>query len=227
MRRFLPIILAVLLMVGGCGAGGLNRPRQRAWNATFALFGHANGRSHFLCTATAVKRIPTGYQLLTAGHCVDPKGLQAPETITFTVSETLDYLAPEYPVTVLKYATWPNSLNRDYAILEFTTKRHYPVETIGNKDFPTLEEPVYFVHFAEAVTKQISEGRISTKLILNFGGDGTCPICPNRILIQGVAGDGASGSLVISARNNRVLGLLVGVTGKTGYSMEPIALIDF
>lgn len=226
MNKVLAVVAGLLLAFVGCGANGLNRPRQKAWDATFALWGHANGQDHFLCTAAIIDRTPNGYKLLTAGHCVNPEELEAPPEITFTVAETMDDNATQYPVEVLKISPKrPNPTNEDYGILELKTNKRYPIEKIRDINLPKLGEPVYVIHFADGLPKQINEGQVSVQLITALGESG-CPICQNRILIDVAAGGGASGALVISARTNRPIGILVGTVGMR-FLVEPLALISY
>ncbi len=223
------LVMLMLTMVLICSSADLPEHQQRTWNATFALYGSSKSQKiehQFFCTAVAYERIPDGYRLLTAGHCVDPTS--APKDAIYSVDNEIREIPQLQPIKVIRHVE-DRASHIDYGILELKSQKQYAVEPFDMEaQIPSLEEPVYMVHFSRGLGKQISLGRVSSKQ-MNLGAyDGECQgdndVCADNFLIQVFAAPGASGSLVISLQTDKPVGILIGNVD-AGFTVEPLRKI--
>jgi hypothetical protein len=228
MRKMIVVVLMMALTLLGCDTTGLHQRQQHTWGAVFGLYAISESLhiKKFICTATAVERIPGGYHLLTAGHCVNPE--DAPDDAVYSVDEEIHETPLLQVVTVVQHVE-DSVRHLDYGILELKSAKWYPIETIDvNAKIPRLEEKVYLVHFAKGLGKQISLGRVSSKPLNRGALNGQCrdndDVCADNFIVQAFAARGASGALLISLQTGKPVGILVGGFD-SGFTVEPIAKI--
>lgn len=189
--------------------GGLE---ARAWDATFALYGTLGGESRLLCTATAYNKVPGGYQLASAGHCLEG----APKEVEFSVAE--DIGSPLMSVKVVK-ARRDRSTNMDFAVFELPTDRKYPMVGMDLPMDAAVGDDVVVVHFSKQLGKQLGRTRIASRIVPEAG---DCEICRDNFYLPGDGfGPGVSGAAVVSLRTGKMEGIVVGVADQT-FVAEPI-----
>ena len=182
---------------------------QEVMNSTFALYGQLGDERHFMCSATAFEKTPTGYHLITAGHCVTG---DVPDGLKFFVAENIDSDLALQTVTVVK-ADFGRKY--DFAVLNLNTTRSYKVVPIDDSQFPGIGEKVWNVNFSEGLTKQMSLGVVASGKMNDDAAEGQCGLCHGRYLVQLFDGPGASGSAVIDG-DGKIVGLVEGgFPGKT------------
>jgi hypothetical protein len=206
-------LLAVVLALSTIGASTFELPvRQigapsgfagKVYDATFALY-HRNpkGDDTFICTATAFEKIPGGYNLLSAGHCVDG----TPAEDIFTVSDDLGH--PAVPVRVVKARREANG--EDFAVFELKTAGKYSVIPLGDERDTRVGDETLNVNFALALGKQFTRGMVASAGIYKF---------PKYFLVDEYGNHGASGSAVVSAKTHRIIGVTIGMTGEAGVGL--------
>jgi hypothetical protein len=151
--------------------------------------------------------------LLTAGHCVQT----VPKDVQFSVSEEVG--GARQPVTLIK-AYFGEDI--DFAIFNLKTTKNYPVAVLGPNDSLTVGDKVWNPNFTYGLGKQLTTGVISTRGIVQSE---QCPEsdCAGAFIVQEYAGPGASGSVVISAKTHRVIGVLQAELHEAGLQVEPIS----
>lgn len=209
MRKAIPVLVATLLFGFTLTAVSFWPNAQKdAWDATFAVSADTGKGSDVICTATAYMKIPNGYYLLTAGHCI----ADSPDA-TFSVSEDVD--SPRTEVRVVKY--YVDNL-MDFAVLQLLTNKSYPVIPLG--DDAEVGDRILNPNFSYALAKQLSEGTVSSAQIGKIKG---CDECEGKMLVQVYGSLGCSGSAVIE--NGHIVGIvsayLEGIN--VGLVAEPIS----
>lgn len=217
MKRFLLILLAMVLLSLPTAAN-IGEPKGflgRAYTSTLALYAIADDANVFDCTATVYDKIESGYLLITAGHCFQ----ELPEGLKFAVSDQIGGVLT--PVKVLKVR---EEGNIDFAQLELDTKKVYPVMQLGDESTLTIGDPIIDVNFASGLGKQISFGNISTKELIPTK---YCPeACRDGFLVQIFGANGSSGSVLISKKTHKVVGVVIANFGGdaiVGMEAEPIS----
>lgn len=208
MRKTLATLLAtaLLFLASATPAALKDKTHQKAWDATFVLYGHSD-ETHVtmpLCSAFAYKKTVDGYLLLTVGHCFSSN---AHADATYSVTEDVSPNAVKtlQPVTVLRSI---NSGDVDAAELELKTKKVYPVLELDNRP-TTVDELIFSAGFPDAIEKQIQTGRVAGNVI-TVNPDPDCTVCLGRIPAQMAAAPGASGSAIVDAKTGKVVGILEG-----------------
>jgi Trypsin-like peptidase domain len=175
---------------------------SEVYASTFALYGSWNNNTRFMCTATPYEATPTGYHLITAGHCV--KG-GLPPNLKFYVAEDINANLALQTVTVLKAE---NNDKYDFAILNLNTPRDYAIVPINDGKFPEVGSEVVNVNFALGLTKQLGTGTVASKQMNESADNGECGLCKNRYIVHINGGPGASGSAVIDTSSGEIVGLV-------------------
>ncbi len=217
MKRILLSILVLLFAVGAF-AGSIQAPTGFAgqlWNNTFALYGSRNTKTHFLCTAEPIAKIDGGYQLLTAGHCVQ----LVPADIQFSVSDEIG--SPRTNVTLVKAVLGGGM---DFAIFDLKTSKKYTPFVLGDESELKIGDGTINPNFALGANKQLSYGTVSS-MVIPTSEECAVDECSGTFIVQEYAGPGASGSAVLSAKTHKVVGVLVWEfeEGKPGFGVEPIS----
>ena len=217
MIRSLLIILFLILTAFSCSAQSPQPPagfEGDAYNATLALYGTFHGVTHFVCTIQPYEKIPGGYHLISAGHCVQkiPAGMQ------FSVANQIG--GPLTPVTMLK-AYFGGGL--DFSEFELKTDAVYTVLELGTETEEYVGAPIINVNFAAGLVKQFGFGFIASERMPESE---HCDIdtCVGDYMVQIYGTGGSSGSAVISARTHKIIGITVGSFGvPIGLGVEPIS----
>jgi S1-C subfamily serine protease len=102
------------------------------------------------------------------------------------------------------------------------TDKVYPVIPLGDESTLRVNDTVINVNFADGLGKQISLGRVSTQELVPTR---DCPInCTDGFLVQGYGAAGSSGSVVISKKTHKIVGIVVwGFDVNVGMGVEPIS----
>jgi hypothetical protein len=228
MRFVLALVLGFLLFGAGLTRAQI-QPAQgfdkTAMDATFALY--ARGISEktgkmqqiFVCSAFVFKRDATGYFLLSMGHCV----YDMPSEVTFVVSEQIG--GPF--LSVVPVSARLNG-SEEYSEFHLTTTKIYPVLEVGDDSSEYIGSIVLTPNFAFGIGKQLARGVVASQRLSRTD---ECHDCDGEFLVHETAGEGASGSPVISATTHKVVGVLEGEwQGQNGefggFFVEPIATIQ-
>jgi hypothetical protein len=215
MKTLFTLILTLVFATTAL-AGPIKPPRGydgQLYKGTFELYATLGQITHADCTATPFERIPGGYLLITAGHCVK----LAPAGVMFSVAEDINGVLR--PVTLLR-AVYEGNI--DFSEFEFKTDKKYPIVTLGDEYGSRVGDHVVNPNIAMALGKQISHGVISSEQLQRST---PCPMgCFDNFLVQMYDGRGASGSVVISEKTREVIGIVVYEFGSpVGFSVEPIS----
>ena len=224
MKRVAKLLLLVLLF-GFSGIRAGIQPvsdafLQKVMHATFALYGQrtfTDGHKtirRFVCSATTVQKMPHGYLLLSAGHCVT----DTPSDVTYLVSEEIG--SPLLPVSsVMARESGPEDISLWY--LDTTNK--YPAIDFGDESKEHVGDDVVNPNFTSGLVKQLSFGRIASTEI----GEGSVRcggLCEGEFLVDNVANGGASGSAMISLRTHKLIGIDI-TASDAGTGIEPVSII--
>jgi hypothetical protein len=219
MKRVLSAVLALVLAFCSFGsqAATIRPPKGfegRMWNSTLALYGTLGDTTHFLCTTEVIGKIPGGYRLLSAGHCVQlpPPGLQ------FSVAD--DTGSPRTDVVMVKAYM---KADLDMAIFDLKTTKKYDVMELGTDDDLQVGDEVINPNFAAGLGKQLSHGVISSGILPLS--DHCDEDCATDFLIQSFGSGGASGSAVISTKTHKIIGIAIWQAqgANVGIGVEPIS----
>lgn len=214
------LIVALLCLFAGlftC-AESIKAPRGfvgEMYNSTLALYGVKDGTTRFLCTTEPFEKISGGYNLISAGHCVQ----SVPADVQFFVAEEIG--GPLTSVKVLK-AYLGDGL--DFSEFELKTNHKYSVFVLGDEHDSRVGDPIINPNFALGLGKQLSFGTISSDVL---SASPSCPVdeCAGSFLVQTYGGGGSSGSAVISAKTQQVIGLITWQAnrGSIGFGVQPIS----
>jgi hypothetical protein len=219
MKRVSSVVLALLLafLSFGSQAATVRGPKGfegKMWNSTLALYGTMGATTHFLCTTEVIGKIPGGYRLLSAGHCVQlpPAGLK------FSVAE--DAAGPRTDVIMVKAYM---HADLDMAIFDLKTTKKYDIMELGNDEDLQIGDEVIDVNFAAGLGKQLSHGIISSGILPLS--DNCDEDCATDFLIQAFGSGGASGSAVISVKTHKIIGIAIWQAqgSNIGIGIEPIS----
>jgi hypothetical protein len=206
-------VLAVILTLSSVGAQTLVSPVKqigaptgfagKVFDATFAVY-HRNpkGEDIFICTATAFEKIAGGYNLLSAGHCVDG----TPAEDIFTVSDDLGN--PAVPVRVVRARR--DATGQDFAIFELKTAGKYPVIPLGDERDSRIGDATLNTNFALELGKQLTRGIVASAGLYKH---------PRYFIVDEYGNAGASGSAVVSEKTHRIIGVTIAMTGDAGVGM--------
>ncbi len=217
MKKFLLVTLAAILLSLPVSSN-IGEPKGflgKAYSNTLALYGSLYGKNHFDCTAEIYEKIPTGYHLITAGHCVQ----DIPAAVTFSVADEIN--GPLTPVKLIKAR---EEGNMDFAEFELDTNKVYPVIPLGDESTLRVGDEVINPSFAAGLGKQISIGKISSQYLTPTR---DCPeSCKDQFLVQTFSAPGASGSAIISKKTHKIVGIMVAELDQenVGMVVEPISL---
>lgn len=217
MKRLLILVLLFLLTGVSINADPIRAPKGFAgkmYSGALALYGQLGEDLNFLCTTEPYQKTPDGYNLVTAGHCIQTN----PIAVKYFVSEYIG--GPRVPVTIEKAYL---DQGTDFAILRLQTKKVYPIFNLGDENELRVGDKVLDLNFTEGLVKQLSLGTVASD-IMPISAICEISTCAGDFIVHINAGPGASGSAVISARTHRVVGILKGeFRGQVGYSVEPIS----
>jgi hypothetical protein len=216
MKRFLIAVLLFLLTGLSMGADSIRAPKGFAgklYAGTLALYGTQGPITHFVCTAFPYEKIPGGYRVMSAGHCV--QGI--PPGIDFSVAEQIG--GPALPVTMVKAYLGDGT---DFSIFELKTTKQYPVFNLGTEKGMRIGDRVINPNFALGLGKQLSRGVVSSgTLTATRECDSNCA---GGFMVQMYGAQGSSGSPVLSEKTHKVVGICVyGFEGTVGFTVEPIS----
>jgi len=191
--------------------------------ATVLLYSQdSQGGMKMRCTATAIEKIPKGYEFVTAAHCgcednVEKKTVSSERTYFYiTRDEPKDKTFEKADVVGCGY----RHAGDDFMILDVETANAFPVITLG-KD-PVLLEPIINVSSPLGLGKQVFLGSVSSPILDR-------PVLDNDInwtgavLLQmfGIAG-GSSGSSVICLDQQAICAFVVGGIGDNGSTVTAL-----
>ena len=186
----------------------------KVYNNSLALYATYNKKNYFDCSAAVYEKIKGGYYLITAGHCVQG----VPENATFSVADQIG--GSLTPVKLLK----AREDDIDFAQFELRTDKSYPVIEIGDEDTLRVGDEVINSNFADGLGKQLSIGRVSTQNLIKTRDCVTG--CEGGFLVQIYGAGGSSGSVVISKKTHKIVGIVLwGFDGDlpVGMGIEPIS----
>jgi len=189
----------------------------KVYAASFALYGQQKGDIRFLCTATIYAKIPGGYLLLSAGHCIEGN----PEDIVYSVAE--NFGQPRQSVKVIKWLR-DKSTNIDFAVLELKTDKEYPVLSLDIPMTAGVGDEIIAVDFGNGLGKQYSRGTITSRIIKHMETETDCDICMDNFYygMIGGMGPGSSGAALVSLKTGKIVGLAVGYAD-SAWVAEPIS----
>ncbi len=191
------------------------------YSATALLYQQsADGGMHMDCTATAFEKTEKGYLFATASHCVgetdkDHERVEVTKTrfyITFDEKEEKKF----YPAQVIMAGYQPKG--DDFSILSIETGDIIPLVPLGDEKLEEAGSAVVNVASPNGLGKQAFHGYISSPFVDR-------PVIEEDINWQGVmllqiqSGPGSSGSAIISAKQEAVIGFLVGHFGENTFVM--------
>lgn len=195
--------------------------------ATVLLYSQdQNGGMKMRCTATAIDRIPKGYEFVTAAHCGCQDNLEkkttSPEKTFFYVTrdEPKDKQFIKAEITGCGY----QHKGDDFMLLEAVSDQDFPIVKLG-KD-PVVLEQIVNVASPLGLGKQVFLGSVSSPSLDR-------PVVVNDInwtgvvLLQmfGVAG-GASGSSVVCLDQEAICAFVVGVVSDTTITAMPVSRLE-
>lgn len=221
MRRFLIAALLFLLSVVSASAQTIHPPKGitgKEWGSVLALYGTRGDTTKFVCTAEPIEKIPGGYRLLTAGHCVQ----LSPVDLKFSVAEEIGGVRT--PVDFVKVVM---DSTMDFALFDLRTTKNYHVFTLGIHDKIHIGDRTINPNFAYGLGRQLSYGVVASAPMV---ASPRCTVedgCVGEYLVQQFGGPGASGSPVLSAKTHHIIGLMIlEPDGNIGFGVEPISQFE-
>jgi S1-C subfamily serine protease len=221
------ILLVLFLFYGAVstayGQGPAQGFEKTAMSATLALYGHfLDTDTHktyepFLCSAFVIGKDATGYTLLTAGHCATSVPNQS---ATYLVSETIGGPLVSVEVIAARYNKTVGA--DDFMLLHLTTDKKYPVLRLGDESTEHVGSVTFNPNFALGLGSQFARGVIASQRLTN---PYDYTNVKDDFIVHEFAGEGASGSPVISATTHQVVGILVGMIDGLGFLVEPISIV--
>ena len=198
---------------------------EKAKNATALLYSQdASGSMRMHCTATAFEKTKTGYQFVSAAHCIGSDDTQKervaeyrriPFYITFDETDLKTFYAAK--VVAVGY----QHRGDDFAIFELSTDEQWPTIPIGDERKEEEGNAVLNIASPLGLGRQVFHGNIS-KLELDR------PIVQGDInwkgsvLLQMPGTDGgSSGSAIISEEQEAIVAFLVGTIGGSTITAIP------
>lgn len=220
MKRSIASLLLLAFLTFTVNAGSLKAPTGfdgQLWRSTMILYAIDDG-AHVDCTIQPYEKIPGGYNLLTAGHCVQ----KIPASVKFAVAD--DIGGKLTPVTLIKAYEGDGF---DFATFEMKTNKEYPVMQLGDEHTARIGDAVINPNFSLGFGKQLSFGRISSDSLVEGRRCGVAD-CVGNFLVQIDGAAGASGSVIIAKKTHKVIGMMVmawadAENSQIGMFVEPIS----
>ena len=218
MKRILAVILSVVMTALPMNADTIHPPKGfigKLYTGTLALYVEEDGKSEFLCTAWPFEKISGGYNLISAGHCIQ----EMDQNVSFFVSEVIG--GPLTPVIVRKVYEGDGI---DVSEFELKTTKNYFVFPLGDENSLRIGDKVINPNFSLGLAKQLSVGIVSSGPLIKS--EYCSSPCVGDFIIQTYAANGSSGSAVISEKTHKVVGILIfGFNDEIGYGIEPVSKI--
>jgi hypothetical protein len=160
-----------------------------AWGCKFV--------SKVLCTATVIDADGHDYIALTAGHCILP---EIREANAYYIS---DIVEDEPVLRHAKILKAENDDRYDYALIEFTSNKDYPVVSLNGEEdtVPAIGTELLNVNFSYGLGKQVVHGVVTSGLV-------NVEDLKKRYLTTLQTGPGASGSAIVDAKTGKIVGVL-------------------
>lgn len=188
-------------------------------NATGLLYRQNNlGLLAFACTATAIEKTPRGYIFLTAAHCIgddDTEKQRSADGKGFSFFVTFDEPVMRfYPADILGVGY--QERGDDLALMHVESTETWSIVPIGDERKERMGANILNISIPMGLGKQVLFGSISQMIInrpmtqlngINWRGAMMVQL-PNIT-------SGASGSAIVSAEQQAVVGVLVGTFGMT------------
>lgn len=221
MKKIFAFVLSLILALSVL-AGPIAPPKGfegKVWNSTLALYATLQTPNrtvtHFDCTAEPIEKIPGGYLLMSAGHCVQ----EIPDHMQFSVAEEISG-----PRTNVKLVKAYEGDGIDFAVFTLKTTKTYPIFAMDFHSDVRIGDKIVIGNFTEGVAKQLSRGVVASQIIPKSEDCKSAETCADHFMVQAYGGPGASGSAVISVRTHKIIGLAVyGFDGTLGFGVEPIS----
>lgn len=186
---------------------------KHVYSSTALLYGQTeSGGMKMFCTVTAFEKTETGYNFVTASHCVGQSD-EVHERVEITKTQffiTFDELKSDkkfYPAKVVMAGYQP--AGDDFSILSIETKDEIPLVPLGDEKTEEAGLPVINVASPRGLGKQVFHGTISSLYVDR-------PVIEDQINWRGVmllqiqSGPGSSGSAIIGVDQKAIIGFLVG-----------------
>ncbi|VVB51632.1 Trypsin-like peptidase domain protein [uncultured archaeon] len=174
---------------------------QKLEKATNPLYADVDGNVRFICTATAIQKIPTGYIFLTARHCVADPRLQGWFVVIDKKSDT-----PYIKATVLL----AGDLYTDAALLQVNTLLDIPTVPLGDERLLSISSRVEYFGFPQNLGKFYFEGYVTS---LKIGPPAySDPQWNGDLGLTIQIGPGSSGSALVDPQQEAIVGVVTGVT---------------
>ena len=204
MKRLAAVVLALVLTFAvPASAKNISEPKgfdSEVYHASFALSVTSEEgqieKPRFLCTVTAYKKVKGGYLLIGAGHCTSANEA-LPSDMKYFVSEDIN--SKSAPVQLLKAE---RTEEYDYAIYFFPTKNKYPTISLGDERDLGIGDVTVDANFSLGVTKMVSPGVVVSQ-------ESTGQLPKGYFLVQQFVSHGASGSVVVSEKTHKIVGLVI------------------
>lgn len=200
---------------------GLRGFDKKVYDASLALYATSEKADikepRFICTVSVVGKNGDVYALLGAGHCTSAN--------TKFYDDMKYYVADQIGegVQSVELAGAVVDEPTDFALFTLRTSKKYPVIPLGDESEVALNDKTIDVNFSLGITKEVSYGRVVSKVIKNSA----CNNCAGFFEVEQFDSHGASGSAVISEKTHKVIGIVIaGIDGATVPSLvEPISRI--
>ena len=229
MKKFLITALAlILLSLPVSISSNIGEPKGflgTAFTNTVALYATVNNKDHFDCSAAIYESVPNKlhneYHVISAGHCV-----QDIPVATFSIADNVG--GKLTPVTLMKVRD-DDTVGIDFAQFDLVTDKTYPVISLGDESTLRVGDSIINPNFAEGLGKQLSIGLVSSQ---SLAPTTYCKeeSCRDSFIIQTFGAGGSSGSVVISKKTHKVVGVVTaeiadddGQIINIGMIVEPIS----
>jgi S1-C subfamily serine protease len=194
---------------------------KHTYSATALLYRQTeSGGMEMTCTATAFEKSEKGYLFATASHCVGEadKLHERVEVVKTRFYLTFDEKADKkfYPATLEMAGYQPKG--DDFSIFSVETADEISIVPLGDEHQDEAGAEVLNIASPNGLGKQIFHGFISSLYVDR-------PVVEDDINWQGVmllqiqSGPGSSGSAIVSAKQQAIIGFLVGHYGENTFVM--------
>jgi hypothetical protein len=227
MIKYVYALIGLLLWVSPVTAEPLS---QKARAATAVLYTQSlDGGMRMLCTATVfeafVRDARPGYLLATAAHCVAMDDIVKQKVLVSGGSFFISFDWPEdkifHPVHV--EAAGYQSRGDDFAVLHVYTEEDWTVLEVGDMSKVEVTEDVLNVAAPMGLGLQVITGHISL-ISLDRPVKGQGLNWQFAMLANLASGPGASGSTIISVKQEKIIGFVVGnISGNPTTVVLPVS----